>query len=77
MSIFRRYNRAPDTAVVTRTFPTAKDRFGATDILNFEGSDGEGFYNRREPVSTDIAKVYWRITFVLYAAIILFVLLSY
>ena len=77
MSIFRRYNRAPDRAIVTRTLPTARDRFGATDILNFEGSDGEGFYNRREPVSTDIAKVYWRITFVLYAAIILFVLLSY
>ena len=77
MSIFRRYNRAPDRAIVTRTLPTARDRFGATDILSFEGSDGEGFYNRREPVSTDIAKVYWRITFVLYAAIILFVLLSY
>jgi hypothetical protein len=77
MNIFRRYNRAPGTAVVTRAIATAKDRFGATDILNFEGSDGEGFYNRREPVSANIAKMYWRITFVLYAAIILFVLLSY
>jgi hypothetical protein len=76
-NIFRRYNVVPDTTTVTRSIEAEKDRFRATDIPGFEGSTGEGFYIQREPVFGDIANVYWRITFVLHAAIILFVLLSY
>jgi hypothetical protein len=58
MNIFRRYNVAPGTAVVTRSIDAEKDRFGATDIPGFEGSTGEGLYIQREPVFGDIANVY-------------------
>lgn len=77
MNIFRGNKHATDASIGARDESTGRDRFGETGVLNFKDSESEDLYNRREPVSADTAKVYWRMTACLYGIIILYVVLSY